>query len=332
MSQGFSADGRSFLTRGGPVEITAWDLQTGRPSIRSSSIPIPWRVHSKDRGAFVGMLGSAERGDAELVWADAASDVVRARLLVGSSQAWHLAWGDGDRSIRVVVKDRRKARDVDTWEDRWKGLEVVTWDLASGVVARRSISGPRGAKRPIPLAYSADGRLLAIFDHARGGVQVWDVDADQPKGKLLPDPSKITDSWRNAEFTRDGRTLVVGRTDGQAEVWDLAESRLTRMIKIHPGGFAYVQPSPDGRLLASMVVTLDFPPFLRKARVLLGALLPGWSRTDQEVALFDLATGQELARFPGASDVEFSPDGRTIVTREWDGTFSVRDAPRPLGR
>ncbi len=152
------------------------------------------------------------------------------------------------------------------------------------------------------------------------------------QGKLLPDPSKITDSWRNAEFTRDGRTLVVGRTDGQAEVWDLAESRLTRMIKIHPGGVGYVQPSPDGRLLASMVVTLDFPPFLSKARVLLGALLPGWSRTDQEVALFDLATGQELARFPGASDVEFSPDGRTIVTREWDGTFSVRDAPRPLGR
>src|SRR5262249_25608446 len=71
--------------------------------------------------------------------------------------------------------------------------------------------------------------------------------------------------------------------------------------------------SPDGRYLAAATGT--------------------WTQQDDpsETCLFDVATGQELARMKGHTaltyHVRFSPDGKTLATTSKDNTVRLWDVP-----
>ncbi len=114
-----------------------------------------------------------------------------------------------------------------------------------------------------------------------------------------------TAAIRRADVDREGRFAVTGSDDKTVRVWSLADGRLQRTIRLPAGpgnvGKVYaVAISPDGELIAA----------------------GGWTRwteadPQEQIYLFDRASGEMVARLQGLPDVvnhlTFSPDGRYLA-------------------
>ena len=281
-----------------------------------------WRKQlASDGRRFVGWVGD-DFGAGEVVEGDAATETIERRFPVQGVQSVDLAFRDGDRTIEVVLGNRQGA------------MAVATWDLSTGTETRRALAGP-GPSCTRPVAYSPDGRTWAYLDKTRDAIQLWDVATDQPRGGPLRTPTSRRDlvhwAWTAATFTPDGRTLIVGRADGQVEFWSVAEGRVDRIVRLHPVGVTpmHLIVLPDGRTLASNGTNLASRSWLvdawREASFwLTGKNAPDWS---VETVLADAATGQVRARASRCQTVALSPDGRTVVTWAHDGRCAFRPFP-----
>jgi RNA polymerase sigma factor (sigma-70 family) len=157
-----------------------------------------------------------------------------------------------------------------------------------------------------------------------------------------------TDLVRSVAFAPDGKTFATGSYDGTAKLWDAATgaelARLPGTGHVHRVEFA-----PDSRMLATAddsgaIKCWDVPsgarrspfpaPLAGKSFVtfsLNGRLVA--SGINNDVKLFDAATGKELATLQGHTNQvnpnsEFSPDNRLLATGSYDHTVRVWDVAR----
>ena len=162
-------------------------------------------------------------------------------------------------------------------------------DRASVRLGRGSIEAAL-ATRSVPLAFSPDGRRLAVA----ASIGTWMYDAATARAIDL-----LTGTWiSSAAFSPDG-TVAAGSRDGTVVLWDAAGGESTTLYR-HLGEVHSVAFSPDGTLLAS--------------------------HNGSSIRLWDVADGREL--WSVASDASgplaFSPDGATLTltgrnaVRLWD--------------
>ncbi len=315
--QGFSADGRWFLTSesGSP---NSWDLATGR----AQGVPpglVPWQQSfAGDRLSFVGAIRSPQH-PWEMVRVDVASGQISVRLPIPSLPILTPLWEDGDRSVRFFLADPQG------------DLEVVTWDLASGQAARRPLAAGVGRLNG-PKVISPDGQTLACEDLMASGVQLWDVATDRPLGRLLKSPTTLLSGGSGLAFSRDGRTLLVGQRDGKVEFWDIAGARLIKVVQVHSPGFLSDELvlAPDGQTLAASGTSFGPSGIAALGIQALRLIIPNAGRrADDEVVLFDLASDKVLARAADSLQPRFSPDGRWVMTHKRFGGYAVRAVPQP---
>lgn len=150
-----------------------------------------------------------------------------------------------------------------------------------------------------PVAYSPDGRLLAVG--VSEAVSLHDATTLDDRGTWFDHTGKIT----SLAWSADSTLLASGASDdNDIRIWDVATGTVIRRLSGHTGWIRSLAFAPDGTVLAS-------------------------GSTDQTVRIWDAATGQLLATLSGHTGfiggVAFSPDSRTLASASRDGSVRLWD-------
>ena len=153
---------------------------------------------------------------------------------------------------------------------------------------------PSGADRGFTLAFSGDGRRLAVGTTL--GVYLYD-------GATLAQTGLIsTSAWvRSVAFSPDGQTLAAGSYDDNVRLWR-ADGTILRVLHGHTGWVRSVAFSPDGQTLVS-------------------------ASDDNTVRVWRVSDGAELRRLTqgteGVRAMALSSDGLTLATGGFDNVVRL---------
>ena len=321
----FSPDGRTFLTTG-EAGIIPWDAATGRkctPWAMKDGLFVKTRdgwlirkgAYSPDGRTFAAAISaSPQLASFELI--DASTGRTTATLATRHPIVFDVGFADGGRTLRAFLGDSRTLK------------EATTWDIATGQQASsRPITAPtRGSFT----SFSPDGRTLALIPNGGAAVQLWDLGADAALGGLIGPARPGHRIGPGVEFSADGRTLAVARSDGAVDLWDVPGRKLLRTLPVHARGTASIaiRFAPDGRTLASSGTEAGTDSLLVQFRDHARRHLFGPPRpADAELIVMDLADGRRVGRTSSCYHPMFTPDGRTIMTRRDDLKVRLHDLP-----
>lgn len=195
--------------------------------------------------------------------------------------------------------------------------EVVLFDIKTGKKLSSHRSGQGFALSS--LLRHPDGRILAVsknlgFNPNNGtrhvSVSVWDVLGD----RLVQQLDGLTNSLACAILSPDGRMLATREYGGAFRLWELATGQ--ERVRIEEGASGSGQTgtqifafSPDGTTIASAALQ------------------------EPKIHLWDVATGKPIASFPAHTKamytVEYTPDGKTLVSGSQDSTLMSWDMTLP---
>jgi WD40 repeat protein len=308
LSVAFAPDGRTLATAN-ECCVRLWDIASGH-----ETLPLPGHP------TRVGALAVSPDGRT------AVSSAYGDRLV----RVWDLATG---REVRQLEGLKTGSDEVTISPngrlvaacDHGGGIHL--WDAATG----RPVELQGAASRTGMLRFTPDGRALACAEYNGRGptpVRRWDPES----GRQLPDAGSPAPFGLGALLAApDGRILGVESTRLQfmmvapampgmpiqpaanpqpIQVWDVKAGRLLHQLLGHTRELRTATISTDGRVLATR-------------------------SGDGSVRLWELASGQERARFEGAGYymtctqmLALSPDGRTVAAPDQTGKdVHLWDAP-----
>jgi WD40 repeat protein len=201
---------------------------------------------------------------------------------------------------------------------------------------------PTGTSRALALAYSPDGRWLAVGTST--GLVLYDAHT-QAEVRFIPSITWV----RAVAFTPDSQTLAVGYYEPAVRLWRVADGTLLRTLEGHTSWVRSLVFTPDGATL----LTASDDQSLRWWRVADGAPLRtltdgmvglrvvaiapdgqtlATGGADGQVRLLRAADGALLRTLAGHTawirSLAFSPDGQTLASGAFDATarlWRVRD-------
>ncbi|MCU0698834.1 MAG: WD40 repeat domain-containing protein [Myxococcaceae bacterium] len=223
---------------------------------------------------------------------------------------------------------------------------VRLWSLESGKEVR-SIPGAR--QQPVALAFSSDGKRLAIGDSAFE-VRVVEVATGKVEATFLH-----PDSISQVAFDAANERLLVTGYNGNAGLYGLPDGKLLKELRgtsvvVLPDGKELVLSTSDHVIRVfdlksgkakKDVNTQAHAPLLIASRD--GQVLLSWSPSERDVRVWDLKGGKVTAMFKGpAPDLSvpekafsavvesaaLSPDGKRLATSSADKLLRVWDVAK----
>lgn len=172
---------------------------------------------------------------------------------------------------------------------------VAAWDVGT-----RHLLWIREEDDGVPIAaFAPDGKVVAIAIYDKTA-KLLDAANGQVRATLCGHTMEV----RSVAFAPDNKTLATGSWDQQVKLWSLPGGKLQRTLTGHADRVYSVAFSPDGRTLA----------------------VAGMG----QAALWDVAKGAPTIPLKGHGGstigwIEFSRDGRWVITAGWDGQAKVWD-------
>jgi WD40 repeat protein len=157
---------------------------------------------------------------------------------------------------------------------------------------------------PSQTATAEELRQTAAFDRSSGGDAVPSLRDSAP---LHSD--KYPEGWTRAVVFLDNKTIVTGGMDGELRIVDVRSGRLLEAISGHSGVIRTLVLSRDKKALFS---TDDAGAILR------------WTINNRRISLPPLTLQEPTGEAVRA--MSLSPDGRSLVTGDHDGSVTVWDA------
>ena len=289
----YSPDGKVLASADGSGAVIVWEAATGKalhrffPGFVSTSCPFAFTPDGK----LLAVLAVRDQDRVVQFWDLASGKEVRTITAAKNGSA-AFAFAPGGKTVAVVGSDLN-VRLVDTADGKDVGLvRCQGLDPGDGVPSFQ----------PAALAFSADGKTLAVGGHNGkvSVVRVWDIAA----GKDLMHVSDLPTGLIALRFSPDGKLLAV-RDSTRPQTTSLLDATTGQPVRQLTGRSPYQADafSPDGKLLASA-----------------GA---------DSVSLEDPAAGKEVRRLTGfftnVTALAFSPDGKTVATGGLDGTIRPWD-------
>jgi Tol biopolymer transport system component len=185
------------------------------------------------------------------------------------------------------------------------------------------------------LAFSPDGKILAVGDEYYGAVRLWRT-SDGRLLRTLQGEGRVS----TMAFSPDGQTLVTGSFNGATRFWRVSDGTLLRTLESYM--VERLAFSPDGRILAGISEGGDV--YLWQAsdgtlfRTLdtIGALSLAFSPDGEmmavgtgigKVSLWRVANWTELRTMGDIRDeiecLAFSPDGQTLAAGSTDASIRL---------
>jgi eukaryotic-like serine/threonine-protein kinase len=183
------------------------------------------------------------------------------------------------------------------------GLAVGLLELRPTGPAAVPVRRLQGHTGPVHnVRFTPDGRRLVSgsgWPQGDGTVRVWDVESGRERNRVT-----VPGSVHSLDLTPDGRFALVGLSTGQVLYLEVETGQVVRTLKVHGGPVGWVALAADGA--------------------------HGFSTSDEGTArMWDLADGQELARFDVQSKVArggaLLPDGRRLLTGDSAGMLQLWD-------
>ena len=165
-----------------------------------------------------------------------------------------------------------------------------------------------GSLGPIILAYSPDGRFLAVGGYPRRDTQILDTRDGTVTGLSGHGRSGVT----SLAFGKQGQILATGGGD-VVSLWNVVEKTQVHALKLGDGFLQAMAINPAGTLLAT------------------GGWYRGTNQSGDLLYLWDFATGTFVAELEGdrrsIHDLAFHPDGQRLAALDPDGSMRVWDVP-----
>lgn len=267
-----------------------------------------------------------------------ATATIRAFSAATGARRWNISVPGCDiRKLSITLGGLLRVRADRRYNGPAGTCGTLYFSLATGAQATAADT----AARPIPKApdgsvsvlgeLSPDAGLLAqVPEKDKTSVVLWDLRS----GSVLHHLTSPAAAVRSAEMTPDGTTLVAGGDDGRIRLWDLRSGKLAAVLPDLKKAVGSLRMSPDGRWLASQIpgAVQIWDLATRSLRFTLngtqsadvwdqlaispdGRLLAA-NKDDEQVGLYELASGRELRTLPGlmAFGKPFSPDGTLLAT------------------
>ena len=178
------------------------------------------------------------------------------------------------------------------------GDGVALWRWLAGDAPQKLDAGRNGA---VAATFSPDGKWLATASDEQRGIRVWNVATKQVVWRI-----EKADKGRYSHglaFTPDSRLLAVPRPGIGVVLLEADTGKLARNLDAERGAWI-VAVSSDGQLVAGLENTLTV-----------------WRLPTGEVL------SSKFVRHAGPPrELEFTPDGKRVVTGSWDATARCWDA------
>jgi WD40 repeat protein len=120
---------------------------------------------------------------------------------------------------------------------------ATIWDAASG---KKLLALPDQGQVVYSLAFSPDGRRIALGISLGSGATVWDTSS----GRQLATLTGHHGSVQAILFSRDGQQILTGSVDGTVKLWDSASGRELLTLVRQNAQVNSMALSPDGTRLA----------------------------------------------------------------------------------